>query len=174
MFTEKDYLYQVERRRDDIRYAQQQRLVQQLPTTLRVTTRLSQVVLAHVGRRLSEWGKRLKRFKHSGLTVARFCTEEHVSVESFYYWCKKLGQTASPRRSRLRPGVFQQVAVVPARTTLAPDTLPQDEASITHSAPENDQDAVAKNDRPGRCGTVLRLTGEGLSWKGWASPTSAL
>jgi hypothetical protein len=72
-------------------------------------------------RKDAEWGKRLKRFRRSGLTVARFCAEEHVSVASFYYWYKKLGQTASRRRSRLRPGVFQQVAVVPARTTLASD-----------------------------------------------------
>jgi hypothetical protein len=46
-------------------------------------------------------------------------------------------------------------------------TLPQDEASITHSAPRNDRYTVAKNDRVGRHGAILRLTGEGLSWKGW-------
>jgi hypothetical protein len=52
--------------------------------------------------------------------------------------------------------------------------LPQDEASITHSAPVNDQGAVAENDRPGRCGKVLRLTGESLSWKGWGTDSTPM
>ena len=72
-------------------------------------------------RKEAEWGKRLKRFRRSGLTVARFCAEEHVSVASLYYWYKKLGQAASPRRTRSRPGVFRQVAVVPAPPVMAPD-----------------------------------------------------
>ena len=74
-------------------------------------------------RKDAEWGKRLKRFRRCGLTVARFCAEEHVSVASFYYWRKKLGQTASRRRTRSRPGVFRQVAVVPSPPAMAPAGL---------------------------------------------------
>ena len=73
-------------------------------------------------RKDAEWGKRLKRFRRSGLTVARFCAEEHVSVASFYYWYKKLGQTASRRPRRSRSGLFRQVAVVPTPPAMAPDT----------------------------------------------------
>lgn len=62
----------------------------------------------------AEWRKRLERFSRSGLTVARFCDRAGVSVPSFFYWRKKLGQTVSRRRSKSRPGVFRQVAVVPA------------------------------------------------------------
>ena len=52
----------------------------------------------------AEWRKRFERFRRSGLTVARFCEGERVSVPSFYYWRKKFGQTtlrrgARPRRS---------------------------------------------------------------------------
>lgn len=60
MFSEREYLYQAERRRDDIRYAEHQRLLQNLPTSMKVTTRMSQIVFAHLGKRLSEWGKQLK------------------------------------------------------------------------------------------------------------------
>jgi hypothetical protein len=68
----------------------------------------------------AEWRKRFERFRRSGLTVARFCEGERVSVPSFYYWRKKLGQTASRRRTRSRPGVFRQVAVVPEPLSMAP------------------------------------------------------
>ena len=68
----------------------------------------------------AEWRKRFERFRRSGLTVARFCDGEQVSVASFYYWRKKLGQTASHRRTRSRPGVFRQVAVIPAPPAMVP------------------------------------------------------
>ena len=54
----------------------------------------------HDARKDAEWRKRLKRFGRSGLTVARFCKAEGVSVASFFYWRKKLEQAASPRRRR--------------------------------------------------------------------------
>lgn len=62
----------------------------------------------------AEWGKRFERFGRCGLAVARFCEGERVSVASFYYWRKKLGQAASRRRTRSGPGVFRPVAVIPA------------------------------------------------------------
>ena len=68
----------------------------------------------------AEWRKRFERFRRAGLTVARFCDGERVSVASFYYWQKKLGQTASRRRTRSRPGVFRQVAVIPAPPAMVP------------------------------------------------------
>ena len=68
----------------------------------------------------AEWRKRFERFRRSGLTAARFCDGEQVSVASFYYWRKKLGQTASRRRTRSRPGVFRQVAVIPAPPAMVP------------------------------------------------------
>ena len=69
------------------------------------------------------WRKRLQRFMRSGLTVARFCDGERVSVASLYYWRKKLGQTAWGRRTRSRRGVFRQLEVVPAPPAMAPGTL---------------------------------------------------
>lgn len=55
------------------------------------------------------WRERLRRFRASGMTVARFCEVEGVSQPSFYQWRKRLaddsGRTARP--------VFQQVVVTP-------------------------------------------------------------
>ncbi len=62
----------------------------------------------------AEWRKRLGRFSRCGLTVARFCSGERVSVASFYYWRRKLQQAARRGRMPAPPGVFRQIAVVPA------------------------------------------------------------
>ncbi len=80
--------------------------------------------------KLAAWRKRLRRFSRSGMTVARFCDHENVSVFSFYYWRRKLD---SPQRDSISPGqatsggrtierdpkkarhaAFRQVTVVPA------------------------------------------------------------
>ncbi len=70
----------------------------------------------------AEWRKRIERFTRSGMTVARFCDGERVSVASFYYWRKKLGQTASSRRTRARPGLFRQVTVAATPPAMTPGT----------------------------------------------------
>jgi len=86
----------------------------------------------------TEWGKRLERFRRSGLTVACFCDGERVSVASFYYWRKKFGQMASRRGARSRPGVFRQVAVVPAPVAIAPGTsaVAQETPAVVPAPPE--------------------------------------
>lgn len=51
------------------------------------------------------WETRLERFRVSGLTVARFCAQERVSANTFYYWARRVGggtartvgPSASPR-----------------------------------------------------------------------------
>jgi hypothetical protein len=37
---------------------------------------------------------RFERFRVSGLTIARFCEQEHVSVHTFYYWAKRVGSNS--------------------------------------------------------------------------------
>lgn len=46
-------------------------------------------------RKRREWVKRFERFRASGATVAHFCGHERVSVNSFYYWSKRVGSAAS-------------------------------------------------------------------------------
>ena len=61
----------------------------------------------------AEWGKRLARFSSSGLTVARFCARERVSVATFYHWRKKLGAPTPHRRPGERGRLFHPVTVMP-------------------------------------------------------------
>lgn len=42
------------------------------------------------GRKLAEWRARFERFQRAGVSVARFCRDERVSLPSFYQWRKKL------------------------------------------------------------------------------------
>ena len=44
------------------------------------------------------WRRRLERFQKGGLTVAKFCRLEGVSVPSFYQWRKRLAAAGNERR----------------------------------------------------------------------------
>ncbi|HEX4150218.1 MAG TPA: hypothetical protein VHY20_14575 [Pirellulales bacterium] len=44
-------------------------------------------------RKRREWADRLERRRASGVSVARFCAAERVSVNTFYYWSKRLGSS---------------------------------------------------------------------------------
>jgi hypothetical protein len=45
-----------------------------------------------------EWEERFERYRSGGLTVGRFCTNERVSVNTFYYWARRVGsQLVRPR-----------------------------------------------------------------------------
>jgi hypothetical protein len=53
------------------------------------------------------WAERLKTYRSSGLSVARFCAGQRVSVNTFYYWASRLrtdstaaGSTRTPSRLR--------------------------------------------------------------------------
>jgi hypothetical protein len=41
------------------------------------------------------WEVRFERFRASGLSVARFCERERVSVHTFYYWGKRVRPNSS-------------------------------------------------------------------------------
>ena len=36
------------------------------------------------------WVAKLERFRASGLTIAKFCEEEKVSVQTFHYWARRI------------------------------------------------------------------------------------
>jgi len=49
------------------------------------------------------WEVRFERFRASGLSVARFCEQERVSANTFYYWAKRVGsKSARPFTSGAR------------------------------------------------------------------------
>ena len=68
---------------------------------------------------IGKWRKRLQRFSSTDLGVVKFCTGEGVSVPSFYYWRRKLGQKSLSQRRVSRRGAFQPVAVVPTSHTVS-------------------------------------------------------
>jgi len=63
-------------------------------------------------RKLALWQRRLQRFSSCGLTVARFCAAEQVSVASFYHWRKKIGHEALHQPRPARGELFRPVTVV--------------------------------------------------------------
>jgi hypothetical protein len=64
-------------------------------------------------RKFAEWQRRLRRFEKSGLTLARFCARERVSVPTFGYWRRKCaGGDASPPAA---PASFKSVEVIGGR-----------------------------------------------------------
>ena len=67
-------------------------------------------------RKCSEWQQRLRRFEKSGLTVARFCVRERVSVPTFWYWRRKCAGMSLT--SRAVPAVFSPVEVVGGGTVM--------------------------------------------------------
>ena len=42
--------------------------------------------MANNAAKIREWLTRFERFRRSTKTVARFCSDEQVSVQAFYYW----------------------------------------------------------------------------------------
>ena len=65
-------------------------------------------------RKLAAWQQRLRRFTTSGLTVARFCARERVSLPTFWYWRRKCEGTDS--KPATKPATFSSVEVIGGRT----------------------------------------------------------
>jgi hypothetical protein len=69
-----------------------------------------------------QWEQRLERHRGSGLTVGRFCAGEQVSVNTFYYWAKRLG--APSRKPRTAPAEkASEGSRPPVRQAAAPDLV---------------------------------------------------
>lgn len=67
--------------------------------------------------KLSEWQRRMARFREAGVSVSAFCRTEGVSVPSFYQWRKRLERL--PRESSLAQGGFLPVRLVTSASIVA-------------------------------------------------------
>jgi hypothetical protein len=67
-----------------------------------------------------QWEQRLGRHRASGLTVGRFCADENVSINTFYYWAKRLGGPSRKPRIALAEKASEGRRP-PVRQTTAPD-----------------------------------------------------
>ena len=75
-----------------------------------------------------EWEQRFERHRAGGLTVGRFCANERVSVNTFYYWAKRVG--SQPSRSR----TDQPDKVPKGRRQRVRQAVPLDLAAATNEA----------------------------------------
>jgi hypothetical protein len=68
-----------------------------------------------------EWQGRFERYRSSEVSVGRFCANEGVSVNTFYYWSRRVGPLASVTRAETEPermttnarGTRESVSVAP-------------------------------------------------------------
>lgn len=65
------------------------------------------------------WAERLQRYRTSGLTVARFCAGERVSVNTFFYWAKRLGTGSTAGSARTRSSTPRSDAAPVRREAMA-------------------------------------------------------
>jgi hypothetical protein len=56
-------------------------------------------------RKAVAWERRLGRFGESGLTVARFCDREGVSIATFHYWQRKFRDASVDEAASATPAV---------------------------------------------------------------------
>ena len=67
-------------------------------------------------RKAAAWERRIARFGDSGLTVARFCVREGVSIATFHYWQRKIRDASAGEESWSPPALpvarFDPVEVV--------------------------------------------------------------
>ena len=64
-------------------------------------------------RKRQAWEERFGRYRTSGLTVANFCAQERVSVNTFYYWARRVGDAAST--PVIPPGLSSRSSSPPVR-----------------------------------------------------------
>ena len=46
-----------------------------------------------------QWTELLKQQKTSGLSITKFCQEEEVRINQFYYWKKRLTKNDKPEKA---------------------------------------------------------------------------
>ena len=54
--------------------------------------------MASNANKILEWSNRFKRFQNSDSTVSRFCRDEKVTIQAFYYWRDRIPQDRSQGR----------------------------------------------------------------------------
>ncbi len=59
------------------------------------------------------WQARFARYRASGLSVSRFCGQEGVSTNTFYYWAKRLRSASAPAHLK-RSMPLQRASAPPA------------------------------------------------------------
>jgi hypothetical protein len=74
--------------------------------------------------KVQEWAERLERFQSSGLTAAKFCQAENVSLPSFYQWKRKLAARANPQEPTRGSSAFTAIELKPTAPAMTTIRLP--------------------------------------------------
>ena len=104
-----------------------------------------------MSRRISEskrrdWQARFERFRKSGLPVGRFCSAERVSVNTFYYWARRLESPSAP--TTLQSG---------SRRLLAATKIGTARAAVADAASQPNVAANGDGDGDARPATTVRF-----------------
>ena len=109
-----------------------------------------------------QWEERFERYRVGRLTVARFCTKERVSVNTFYYWAKRLDLRATAddlrstrARSAEREGTAEQYRQPVRPTHVSADVA---NAPVVHFR----LGAAVEVSVPAHCLDVIRCLAQGL------------
>ncbi|MCP3774334.1 IS66 family insertion sequence element accessory protein TnpB [Paenibacillus sp. MZ04-78.2] len=81
--------------------------------------------------RQNEWAERIAAYQASGLTMAAWCSDNHVTLEQMKYWTRKLKKIAvsdTVSSARFIPVTVTEPATPPASSSLVIHVGP---ASIT-------------------------------------------
>jgi hypothetical protein len=98
-----------------------------------------------------QWERRLERHRAGELTVGRFCADERVSVNTFYYWAKRLG--AASRKPRTAPAEkASDGRRPPARQAAVPDLAVAASAAVVRFR----LNAAVEVSVPANCLEVIR------------------
>ena len=98
------------------------------------------------GQKLQQWRGRFDRFRSSGLTVEQFCSSEHVSANTFYYWMKRVGW----RSTKVRPARRASERIG------EPERLATSAAAASNSAMVHFRLLAAEISVPANCLDVIR------------------
>ena len=117
-----------------------------------------------------EWEERLGSFRASRLTVARFCANERVSANTFYYWSKRLGKLGSPARSITTRSASRQPEAAGARQSArGAETASTASGELVHFRLA----AGVEVSVPAHCLEVIRCLAESVQRSGAAARSSA-
>jgi len=84
--------------------------------------------------RFSKWIKIISERNESGLSIQKYCENQGLRESSYYYWLKKLRDTASEKLSELQPNTL--AVQTPVFTKINMETsppeckVPQNQVSI--------------------------------------------
>ncbi len=53
--------------------------------------------------KIREWSTRFERFRRSAKPVSRFCRDEQVSLQAFYYWRERVQANSPENQSTIGP-----------------------------------------------------------------------